>query len=79
MSSQPAYDGAIPVEGEVRFTSSGQLEIFEASGWAPLRRVSDGEPPPAFREADLSGEGRPLGENETQDQAGPADGSARRE
>jgi hypothetical protein len=77
MSSQPPGNGAIPVEGDVRFDSSGQLETFDGAGWVPLRRISDIEPTPVFREADLPpGRDRPPGEHETQDQADTADGPA---
>jgi hypothetical protein len=77
MSSQRPGSGATPVEGDVRFNSSGQLEAFDGADWVPLQRISDAEPTPIFREADLPpGQDRPSGEHERQDQADTADGPA---
>ncbi|HUB38934.1 MAG TPA: hypothetical protein VMA72_08785 [Streptosporangiaceae bacterium] len=37
------------VDGDVRFGTSGSLEIFDGTDWVPLRRSSDVGPPIVFR------------------------------
>jgi hypothetical protein len=49
MSSEDSGDDAIPVEGDVRFNSAGQLETFDGADWVPLQRISDVEPTSVFR------------------------------